>query len=165
MRRDCIALPTQEAQHPEAEAPTLDRNVFFSVFSPERREENSSGYLNVCSILQQGFLLTQRVGIVESRGRTSGSVWSNSLNVKCARWRGWWARRGCQPHLWWCSVASSTWQCHTQANQISPDKQKKSFGRVMGNPVEVWRIVGCHNRLRELLQVTSCDVKETSAAP
>lgn len=75
--------------------------------------------------------------------------------------------RGCQPHPLWCSVASSTWQCHTQANQASPDKQKNNFSRVLGNSVETraWRIIGCHNGLRELLQVTSCDAKETSAAP
>lgn len=32
-----------------------------------------------------GFLLVQRVGIVESRGRTSESVLSGSLNIECAK--------------------------------------------------------------------------------
>lgn len=57
---DCIGLPAQEARHSEAEALIPDRNVVFTVFSTEQREENSSGYLNVCRILQQGFLLAQR---------------------------------------------------------------------------------------------------------
>lgn len=41
-----------------------------------------------------------------------------------------------------------------------------SFSRDMGNNIEAqaWSIVRCHNRLRELLQVASCDVKETAAS-
>lgn len=47
--------PSTEVQHPEAEAPIWDNNVFFSMLSTERRGENSCGCLSVCSILQWAF--------------------------------------------------------------------------------------------------------------
>lgn len=71
--------PIIGSQHPEAEALIWDRKVFHA----EWRGENGSRCLSVCGVLPP-LLLAQRVSIIQSRGKTSGSVWSSRLDVECA---------------------------------------------------------------------------------